>query len=185
MSAMFLTACNQNSDKCTKECGKGCRHESVQECNHECSQAGNHECTHQCDKACNGNHCMNECKNQEENAVKTMTQMSENFIFGEQTAWHDAGGGVVRQILGYDDDIMMVKVQFKKGQKGDMHQHPHSQCTFVASGVFEFTIGETTKIVKAGDALFKQPNLIHGCTCLEDGVLIDCFSPMRDTFLEK
>ena len=114
-----------------------------------------------------------------------MTQMSENFIFGDETAWHDAGGGVVRQILGYDDDIMMVKVKFEKGQKGDMHHHIHSQCTYVASGVFEFTIGETTKIVRAGDALFKEPDLIHGCTCLEDGILIDCFSPMRETFLEK
>ncbi len=130
--------------------------------------------------------CCNGTKqNQTNETVKEMTQMSENFIFGDQTEWHDAGGGVVRQILGYDDDIMMVKVKFEKGQKGDMHHHPHSQCTFVASGVFEFTIGDTTKIVRAGDALFKQPDMVHGCTCLEDGILIDCFSPMRDTFLEK
>ena len=174
MSAMFLTACNQN---CSQKCTEGCEKECGQECTGKCGKS--------CEKSCAGDQCMNECKNHEANAVKTMTQMSENFIFGENTEWHDAGGGVVRQILGYDDDIMMVKVKFEKGQKGDMHQHPHSQCTFVASGVFEFTIGDETRIVKAGDALFKQPNLIHGCTCLEDGVLIDCFSPMRDTFLEK
>ena len=115
---------------------------------------------------------------------QTMTQQSGNFIFEAETAWHDAGGGVERQILGYNDNIMMVKVKFKKGQVGEMHSHPHTQVTYVASGAFEFTVGDVTKIVRAGDALYKQPNIPHGCVCLEDGILIDCFNPMRDTFLK-
>ncbi len=116
--------------------------------------------------------------------TETMTQQSGNFIFASETPWQDAGGGAERQILGYNDNIMMVKVSFKKGQVGAMHSHPHSQVTYVASGKFEFTVGDVTKIVEAGDALYKQPNIIHGCTCLEDGILIDCFNPMRDTFLK-
>jgi quercetin dioxygenase-like cupin family protein len=116
--------------------------------------------------------------------TETMTQQSDNFIFAAETPWQDAGGGAERQILGYNDDIMMVKVSFKKGQVGAMHSHPHSQVTYVASGKFEFTVGDVTKIVEAGDALYKQPNIIHGCTCLEDGILIDCFNPMRETFLK-
>lgn len=119
-----------------------------------------------------------------QNEQQTMTRQSGNFIFESETPWHDAGGGVVRQILGYNDNIMMVKVKFEKGQVGDMHSHPHSQVTYVASGKFEFTVGGVTKIVEAGDALYKQPGIEHGCVCLEDGILIDCFNPMRDTFLE-
>ena len=115
---------------------------------------------------------------------QAMTQQSGNFIFADQTAWQDAGGGAERQILGYNDNIMMVKVKFKKGQEGAMHSHPHSQVTYVASGKFEFTVGGVTKIVEAGDALYKQPGIEHGCVCLEDGILIDCFNPMRDTFLK-
>ena len=114
-----------------------------------------------------------------------ITQQSANFIFEAETPWEDAGGGVVRQILGYNDNIMMVKVKFKKGQEGSMHSHPHSQVTYVASGKFEFTVGGVTKIVEAGDALYKQPGIEHGCVCLEDGILIDCFNPMRETFLQK
>lgn len=115
---------------------------------------------------------------------QAMTQQSGNFIFASETAWQDAGGGAERQILGYNDNIMMVKVSFKKGQEGAMHSHPHSQVTYVASGKFEFTVGDVTKVVEAGDALYKQPNIPHGCVCLEDGILIDCFNPMRDTFLK-
>jgi len=114
-----------------------------------------------------------------------MAAHSDNFIFAADTPWQDAGGGSVRQILGYNDDIMMVKVKFRKGDVGAMHSHPHSQVTYVAEGKFEFTVGDRTMIVEAGDALFKQPDIVHGCRCLEDGVLIDCFSPKREDFLKK
>ena len=131
--------------------------------------------------------CNNSTKepSEAENTEQVMTKQSDNFIFADQTRWDDAGGGVVRQVMGYNDNIMMVKVKFTKGQEGAMHSHPHSQVTYVASGVFEFTIGGVTKIVRAGDALYKQPNLEHGCVCLEDGILIDCFNPMRDTFIQE
>ena len=31
--------------------------------------------------------------------------------------------------------------------------------------------------------LLKQDGVMHGCTCLEDGILIDIFTPMREDFL--
>ena len=59
------------------------------------------------------------------------------------------------------------------------------QVTYVESGKFEFTINGVKKIVSAGDCLYKEPDAVHGCVCLEPGMLIDCFSPMRADFLEK
>jgi len=106
-----------------------------------------------------------------------------NFLFEKDIPWEPAGEGVTRQILGFNDSIMMVKVKFEKGAVGSLHHHPHTQCTYVASGRFEFTIDGVKKTVSAGDALFKQPDIVHGCICLEAGVLIDCFSPKRDDFL--
>ncbi|MBO4753844.1 MAG: cupin domain-containing protein [Bacteroidales bacterium] len=87
--------------------------------------------------------------------------------------------------MGYNDNLMMVKVKFKKGSEGKLHSHPHVQVTYVESGEFEFTIGDETKIVKAGDVLMKVPNVVHGCKCLKDGVLIDTFTPMRSTFIQQ
>ncbi|PVF75709.1 cupin domain protein [Klebsiella aerogenes] len=51
------------------------------------------------------------------------------------------------------------------------------------SGRFVFTIGDETREVKAGDTLYKQPNIIHGCECLEAGILLDTFTPQREDFL--
>ena len=119
------------------------------------------------------------------NESETIMNQSKNFNFAADIPWQDAGGGAERQVLGYNDNLMMVKVKFEKGDVGAMHSHPHSQVTYVASGKFEFTIGGVTKIVEAGDALYKQPNIEHGCVCLEDGILIDCFNPMRENFIVK
>lgn len=110
---------------------------------------------------------------------------SEAFIFGKETPWEDVGGGVKRQILGYDNQLMMVKVKFEKGAAGTIHHHFHSQATYVAKGKFEFTIDGVTKVVSEGDSLFKTPDLPHGCVCIEEGMLIDTFSPMRSDFIDK
>ena len=110
---------------------------------------------------------------------------SAAFIFEAETPWEDLGGGVKRQILGYDGQLMMVKVVFEQGAVGAPHHHYHSQCTYVAKGKFEFTIDGETRVVSEGDCLFKTPDKPHGCVCLEPGILIDTFSPMRADFLKK
>ncbi len=107
-----------------------------------------------------------------------------NFIFESDTECEVVGEGVSRQILGFDQKIMTVKVKFEKGSVGCVHKHPHVQTTYVASGVFEFQIGEESKIVKTGDGLYMEPNLQHGVKCIEAGVLIDTFSPAREDFLK-
>jgi len=105
------------------------------------------------------------------------------FVYNKDIKLEDLGGGVSRKILAYSDNIMSVEVHFEKGSIGAMHNHPHEQLTYVLSGEFEFTIGDETKIVKAGDALYKEPNVMHGCVCLEAGVLLDNFTPMRKDFV--
>ncbi|MCX4169616.1 cupin domain-containing protein, partial [Enterococcus casseliflavus] len=45
-------------------------------------------------------------------------------------------------------------IQRIAGAVGPMHNHPHEQLTYVLSGEFEFTIGEETRVVSAGDTLY-------------------------------
>ena len=103
---------------------------------------------------------------------------------GDEIAWETVGEGVRRQIMGYDDRIMLVNVEFEKGGIGPMHQHHHSQVTYVISGQFDLTIGEETRRMKGGDAFYIPPNVMHGAICIEKGVLIDVFSPIREDFME-
>ena len=79
---------------------------------------------------------------------------------------------------------MCVENSFKVGAIGSMHHHPHTQITYVAKGVFSFTIGDETRVVRAGDTLLKQDGIVHGCECLEEGILVDFFAPMREDFVK-
>ena len=108
---------------------------------------------------------------------------SNLYILQSESPVVDLGGGVSRQILGYNENIMMVKVIFTKGAIGAMHTHPHSQTTYCAAGSFDFTIGEVTKTIKEGDATYIPQGMLHGVVCLEEGVLIDTFNPAREDFL--
>ena len=78
---------------------------------------------------------------------------------------------------------MMVKIYFPKGAIGYEHSHPHSQTSYVASGAFEVTIDGETTTLKAGESFFVPSEKKHGVVNLEEGVLIDVFSPKRDDFL--
>ena len=113
-----------------------------------------------------------------------MKTRSETFQIGAEMPWENPGPGITRQIMAYDGQLMMVKVHFEKGAVGTMHEHYHSQATYVASGTFELTIGTEKRILVEGDGYYVAPDLIHGCVCLEEGVLIDTFSPVRADFLK-
>ena len=107
----------------------------------------------------------------------------KTLIADDDLDWIPVEDGIQRKIMAYNDALMLVKVAFKKGRIGATHKHPHLQISYVASGVFEVTIAENTKILRGGDVFFVPENALHGAVCLEDGVLIDVFSPMREDFL--
>lgn len=112
-----------------------------------------------------------------------MRTQSKRFQFEATTEWQNPAPGIKRQIMGYDGQLMIVKVCFEKGAIGAKHAHYHSQATYVASGKFELTIDGEKAILVAGDGYYVAPDELHGCVCLEEGVLIDTFSPVRADFL--
>ncbi len=106
------------------------------------------------------------------------------FIKDDELAWEEVGEGIKRKIMAYDERLMLVKVGFEKGGIGTVHQHQHTQITHVESGVFEVEIDGEKQMLKAGDAFFIPSNVWHGAVCMEAGVLIDVFSPMREDFIK-
>lgn len=94
-----------------------------------------------------------------------------------------AGPGVERRVLAYTDGLMCVENHFETGAAGALHSHPHTQITYVVEGEFSFTIGGETRVVRQGDTLLKEDGVIHGCVCLQKGVLLDIFTPMRQDLI--
>lgn len=112
-----------------------------------------------------------------------MKDKSPAFVFADTSQIEQVSDGIKRQFLGYGPELMAVKVWFEEGAEGYMHDHPHTQVSYVESGEFEATIDGETQILRAGDSFHVEPNKSHGAICKKAGVLIDVFSPVREDFL--
>lgn len=105
------------------------------------------------------------------------------FVQDDALPWEQVAPGMKRKIMAYDDKLMLVKVAFEQGAVGVLHHHIHTQISYVQSGRFEVEIDGQKQVLQAGDVFHAAPNLVHGAVCLEQGQLIDVFSPMREDFI--
>lgn len=96
----------------------------------------------------------------------------------------DLGEGVTRRILASGGTMMTVQFSFEKGAVGTPHTHVHEQVGYVLQGRFELTLGNDKTTLEVGDTYYVPSNTVHGVVALEDGVLLDVFTPQRQDFLE-
>ena len=102
----------------------------------------------------------------------------------EEIREKDLGGGVKRKVLSYSKNLMACELKFQKGSVGAVHSHPHEQIGYVVKGAFEVEQeGQEKRIVRTGDTYYMAPNVAHGVVALEDSVLLDIFTPMREDFI--
>lgn len=111
--------------------------------------------------------------------------MDKNYFINSEIEGREVDKGIFRKVLSYSDNLMVCLLHFEKGAVGTLHSHPHEQCTYIISGKYEFNIGGKKRILSAGDSTYKEPGIIHGAICLEEGSLIDIFTPARQDFLGK
>ena len=110
-------------------------------------------------------------------------EKNQRWVSNEEISSEDTAPGVQRKILAYCNELMCVENHFEKDAAGALHNHPHTQITYVAEGKFRFIIGNETRVVCKGDTMLKQNGVEHGCVCLEKGILLDFFTPMREDFM--
>lgn len=114
-----------------------------------------------------------------------MKRQSKPFLIGNRVPRESVGEGLTRQLLGFDDSILMARVEFDAGAIGAVHSHPHSQATYVESGEFDVIIDGVETRLGPGDSFYVEPHADHGAVCRKAGVLIDVFSPVREDFLDE
>jgi quercetin dioxygenase-like cupin family protein len=112
-----------------------------------------------------------------------MTHSTPAFSPAASLLWEETGPGVRRTLVAYNDDLLLVKVEFEAGAVGALHHHVHSQISYVESGEFEVTVGDEVRVLCAGDSFYAAPNVPHGVVARRAGALLDSFSPLRLDFL--
>jgi quercetin dioxygenase-like cupin family protein len=109
---------------------------------------------------------------------------SKTLVSDQDIEWETIDETCKRKIMAYDDNLMLVKVAFEQGGVGALHHHPHLQMSYVAEGTFEVSIGDDKKVLSSGDVFFVPSGEVHGVVCVEKGLLIDVFNPVRKDFLK-
>jgi quercetin dioxygenase-like cupin family protein len=87
---------------------------------------------------------------------------------------------VNRSVLTDQGSIMIVEVELAKGFHGDVDQHVHEQVSYIKKGSCEFEVDGVKKVLREGDVQYIPSNVIHRVKVMEDCVILDVFTPIRE-----
>lgn len=91
--------------------------------------------------------------------------------------------GIEIKTLVYGQHTLLARFHLKKGALLPLHSHPHEQTGFLVSGKMKFFIGHEEFFAEPGDSWCVGGGLEHRAEILEDSVVIEVFSPVREDYL--
>ncbi len=92
--------------------------------------------------------------------------------------------GVLRQVLAYDPDLMLVRHTYEKGWKGARHSHPNRQMMYVVSGCVRLQAKAKNWKLRAGDSIIIEGGVEHETAALDNSEVLDIFMPFREDYLK-
>jgi len=93
--------------------------------------------------------------------------------------------GVELKTLVYGENSLLTRFHLKKGKELHRHSHPHEQTGFLVSGKIKLFIKEEEFFAEPGDTWSIKGDIQHWVEILEDSVVIEVFSPLREEYLPK
>lgn len=108
---------------------------------------------------------------------------TKNFVRHEDAKVEIMNNGITKRILSYDESLMVEELIFEEGAQSKVHSHTPVQIPYVKSGVFEFTVGTISFVLKEGDTAYMAPDQPHCVRCIEAGTLVVAFSPVREDYI--
>jgi quercetin dioxygenase-like cupin family protein len=111
-----------------------------------------------------------------------MTESGVVYTATDATPLTTPEAGMVRQVLAYNPQLMMVRHKFIKGWVGAKHSHPHHQMVYVVSGHILFEAEGKQWSMRAGDSVVVDGSLEHQASALEDSEVLDIFTPYREDY---
>ena len=105
------------------------------------------------------------------------------FYKKDKENYRNAFDGVTYKTLVYGDKTSLGEFFLEKGSIVPTHSHPHEQTGYMISGRMNFKIAGEDHNAEAGDSWSIPGNVEHSVEVLEDSVVIEVFSPVREDYL--
>ena len=110
--------------------------------------------------------------------------MNQAFFDWNEMEWEVIDEHSARKVVTLDH-VMCVMFRLRKGLDAPPHSHPHEQLATVIEGRVIVQIGDEEKQIGPLEGYRVPPNVPHKVTILEDVIVIDSFSPIREEFLGR
>jgi len=91
--------------------------------------------------------------------------------------------GIELTTLVHGEKTLMGQFKIARGSAIPSHSHPHEQTGFLVSGKVRFNVDGEIMDTEAGDSWCLPGNVEHSAEALEDSVIIEVFSPVREDYL--
>ena len=91
--------------------------------------------------------------------------------------------GVHLKTMVYGERTLMTEVRLEKGAVIPPHKHSYEQTGTMISGHMDFLINGEHHITKPGDSWNIAADVEHGATVLEESLVVEVFSPVREDYL--
>lgn len=93
--------------------------------------------------------------------------------------------GVRLKSLTWGEHTLLTEVRLDKGAVVPIHDHPQEQTGYLVSGLLEFDVGGEKMVAEPGDSWSLPGDQIHGATAIEECLVIEVFSPVREDYLPE
>ncbi len=100
----------------------------------------------------------------------------------EESGWEKLSDLIFRRHV-HGSRVTIAQFKLLKGSVVKPHSHPHEQVSIVVNGRAKFVVGDETYIVNPGDVVHIPPNVMHGVEAVEDSLIVDVYSPVRDDWI--
>jgi quercetin dioxygenase-like cupin family protein len=84
-----------------------------------------------------------------------------------------------RQLI-HTETMTLARVVLSKGALVPVHEHESEQIATVLEGRLRFVVSGEERVVTAGESVPLPANVPHEVEALEDSVVLDVFSPVRE-----
>ena len=115
--------------------------------------------------------------------VLKLMESKQMFAKKSDSGYLEPAKGVQLKTLVYGEKTHLCEFKLKKGSALPAHSHPHEQTGYLVSGSLKFRIGDEVFDAAEGDSWNIPGGMEHAVQILEDSVVVEVFSPLREEYL--
>jgi len=91
--------------------------------------------------------------------------------------------GIKIKTVAHGEKTLMAEFHMTMGADLPEHSHPHEQTGYLISGKLVLMIDKERHMVEPGDTWCIPGDIPHSAEILENSVVVEVFSPVREDFL--